>query len=443
MCPCHASSFDITGDVLSPPAPRPLDIFPVRIENDIVKVDTRKADQDGRALSRHRWCARDEQSLDRWKLIGVTATAVIVLSVPAWVIRQGGAESPAQMVEAGATFVGREVCRPCHEAAFTSWQGSDHDLAMDVATVETVLGDFDDAVFTSKGVTSSFFQRDGKFFVNTEGPDGELADFEITHTFGHEPLQQYLVPFPGGRLQCLSIAWDTDRGEWFDLYPDTEIPPDDWLHWTRAGQNWNGMCAECHSTNLLKNLRSRHRTPTTRRGRRSTSAARPATDRARAHVAWAEIQPMARPELADYGLVVRTGDITSREQVELCAPCHSRRSELGDYDHSTTALLDSHLPSRRSTRVSTTPTARSSTRSTSGARSSRCKMYANDVRCTRLPRRAQHEAAFRGQRALPAVPPGRRLRHRRAPLPQEGPRGPARPTARCASSATCPSSPTW
>ena len=42
VCPCHASSFDITGDVLSPPAPRPLDIFPVRIENAIVKVDISK-----------------------------------------------------------------------------------------------------------------------------------------------------------------------------------------------------------------------------------------------------------------------------------------------------------------------------------------------------------------------------------------------------------------
>jgi len=38
-CPCHASVFDLRGDVLSPPAPRPLDIFPVRIENGIVKVD--------------------------------------------------------------------------------------------------------------------------------------------------------------------------------------------------------------------------------------------------------------------------------------------------------------------------------------------------------------------------------------------------------------------
>ena len=40
-CPCHASVFDVRGDVLSPPAPRPLDLFPVRIENGIVKVDTR------------------------------------------------------------------------------------------------------------------------------------------------------------------------------------------------------------------------------------------------------------------------------------------------------------------------------------------------------------------------------------------------------------------
>ena len=40
VCPCHSSSFDITGEVLSPPAPRALDLHPVRIENGIVKVDT-------------------------------------------------------------------------------------------------------------------------------------------------------------------------------------------------------------------------------------------------------------------------------------------------------------------------------------------------------------------------------------------------------------------
>ena len=52
----------------------------------------------------------------------------------------------------------------------------------------------------------------------------------------------------------MPIAWDTERGRWFTLNPDTVVAPDDWLHWTRNGQNWNGMCAECHSTNLQKNF---------------------------------------------------------------------------------------------------------------------------------------------------------------------------------------------
>ena len=318
--------------------------------------------------------------LHRWKVLGVAATAVIVLSVPVWVIRQGGAETTGQAVEARATFVGREVCRPCHEAAFTSWQGSDHDLAMDMATAETVRGDFDNAVFTSKGMTSSFFMRGGKFFVNTEGPDGELADFEITHTFGHEPLQQYLVPFPGGRLQCLSIAWDADLEEWFDLNPDTVIPPDDWLHWTRAAQNWNGMCAECHSTNLLKNFDAASNTYDTTWSEIDVSCEAchgPGSD----HVAWADIQPMARPDLPDYGLVVRTGGITSQEQVELCAPCHSRRSELGDWDHSTTALLDSHLPSVLDEGLYHADGQILDEVYVWGS-FTQSKMYANDVRCT-------------------------------------------------------------
>ena len=42
ICPCHSSEFDINGEVISPPAPRALDIYEITIENDIVKVDTGK-----------------------------------------------------------------------------------------------------------------------------------------------------------------------------------------------------------------------------------------------------------------------------------------------------------------------------------------------------------------------------------------------------------------
>jgi len=188
------------------------------------------------------------------------------------------------------------------------------------------------------------------------------------------------VPFPGGRLQCLSIAWDADLGEWFDLNPETDIPPDDWLHWTRAAQTWNGMCAECHSTNLLKNFDAASNTYDTTWSEIDVSCEAchgPGSE----HVAWADIQPMARPDLPDYGLVVRTGGITSREQVELCAPCHSRRSELGDWDHSTTALLDSHLPSVLDEGLYHADGQILDEVYVWGS-FTQSKMYANDVRCT-------------------------------------------------------------
>jgi len=42
ICPCHSSAFDIAGRVISPPAPRALDLFEIVIENNVVKIDTRK-----------------------------------------------------------------------------------------------------------------------------------------------------------------------------------------------------------------------------------------------------------------------------------------------------------------------------------------------------------------------------------------------------------------
>ena len=102
-------------------------------------------------------------------------------------------------------------------------------------------------------------RRDGKFFVNTDGPDGKLADYEIKYAFGVRPLQQYLIELPGGRMQALGIAWDSrpkaQGGQrWFHLYPGQNIKAGDPLHWTGIEQNWNFQCAECHSTNLRKNF---------------------------------------------------------------------------------------------------------------------------------------------------------------------------------------------
>ena len=90
--------------------------------------------------------------------------------------------------------------------------------------------------------------------METENQQGNMEVFEIAYTFGWEPLQQYLVRFPDGRMQVLPTCWDVEKKEWYHLYPDERIAPDDPLFWTRSIQNWDHMCADCHSTNLHKNL---------------------------------------------------------------------------------------------------------------------------------------------------------------------------------------------
>ena len=280
-------------------------------------------------------------SLRRWELLGLAALAVIVVTIPASLALRRG-RGPA--VATAPAFVGSAACVDCHREQFTSWRGSDHDLAMDVAADSTVLGDFDDAVVVHEGVTSRFYRRDGRFLVETEGPDGALAEFEITHVFGHDPLQQYLIPFPGGRLQTLNLAWDRIDKRWFGMYPGQRIPAGDWLHWTRGGQNWNGMCAECHSTDLQKGydpVSDSYATTWSDIDVGCEACHGPGSG----HVAWAGIPPMARPEAPNGALAVATADLDGPRLVELCAPCHSRRAELGDYDHTGGNLLDHMLPS--------------------------------------------------------------------------------------------------
>ena len=286
--------------------------------------------------------------MTHWKITGFAATIVIVLSIPLYLVKvhyfgSGGGElAPTQV----ATFVGRTSCQECHKKEYDLWQDSDHDKAMDIATQETVLGDFDNAEFEHDGIVSRFYRKGDKFYVHTTGPEGEMGDFEIAYVFGVTPLQQYLVPFEGGRLQCLPIAWDTGKKKWYHLfpmvYPGENIGPDNWLYWTNAAQNWNGMCAECHSTRLQKKIDPKTGTYKTSWFEIDVSC-EACHGPGSLHVEWANLSEMARAE-DNNGLVAPTNVLDNRTQVELCAPCHARRSALGDNDHTGKALLDQMIP---------------------------------------------------------------------------------------------------
>jgi predicted CxxxxCH...CXXCH cytochrome family protein len=157
-----------------------------------------------------------------------------------------------------ADYAGSARCAECHAAQHAAWTTSDHGLAMLPAAAGKVLGDFDDVRVTFHGIETHLFQDGERLRVTTAGADGKPASYTIAYSFGHYPLQQYLVDIGDGRLQALNIAWDSRARHaggqrWFHLRDDEKIDSQSPFFWTRHLQNANSRCIECHSTGFAKN----------------------------------------------------------------------------------------------------------------------------------------------------------------------------------------------
>jgi Flp pilus assembly protein TadD len=253
-----------------------------------------------------------------------------------------GDDAPAASARSIAPhYVGSAACRDCHSEQHAEWAGSHHELAMQPATAETVTGDFSGTSFDYAGTRYEFFTRGDKYLVRADDENGEIQEFEISHTFGTVPLQQYLVPFPDGRMQALGVAWDTRPAEeggqrWFHLYPDEAVTHTDELHWTGRNQNWNYMCADCHSTDVRKNYDATAHTYATQWDE-VTVGCEACHGPASAHVANA-----ARGDYRESGLQATLD--TPFRQVDTCARCHARRGILAEGFAAGDAFLDFYRP---------------------------------------------------------------------------------------------------
>lgn len=250
-------------------------------------------------------------------------------------------DAPVKLTD--SDYAGTQTCASCHTQEYGLWKNSDHDLAMMEADTASVKGDFN-TTFNSQGVTSRFFKKGNKFFVNTQGPDSAYHDYEVAFTFGITPLQQYLVKFPGGRLQCLRTAWDTQKNRWFDLYPDMKIQPDEWLHWSRGGLNWNTMCADCHSTNLHKNFNEQTNSFNT------TFSIMDVSCEACHGPGKKHVELVSDPDFdsAEYNPAASHLYQTTRQmphdQVDQCARCHARRVQYTEAYNHEGKFMDHYVP---------------------------------------------------------------------------------------------------
>lgn len=247
-------------------------------------------------------------------------------------------------------YVGTEQCIDCHKEQYNSWKGSDHDMSMRHASPESVLGNFDNQTVMFEGKENKFFKKGDEYWVNIEGPDGQFHDYRIKYTFAYKPLQQYMVEFDDGRVQLIPFAWGAKekaagKEKWFHLYPDYEHYED--YFWTNTGQNWNYMCADCHSTNVKKNYDLESNTYNTTFSEINAgceSCHGPAEN----HMQWSKTKDKSVPlagfdrditkQVSNWVLKEGASTLTPEsvdhtQQTLVCAQCHSRRTQISEDNH--------------------------------------------------------------------------------------------------------------
>ncbi len=261
-----------------------------------------------------------------------------------------GSNNPAADPGRVTEYASAGACAACHPRETRQWRGSHHRQSMQPADATTVLGAFDNGTFVQHGRVTRFFRRADAYFVETDGPGDRRGVFPVRYTFGVQPLQQYLLELPDSRLQALGIAWDSRPAgvggqRWFHVYGDTRIDAGDVLHWTRLGQNWDSMCADCHSTGLVKRFDT-----ATRRFATTWAEDNVACEACHGpgapHVAWV-VAGGADGDGSTHDPIVRFDERqgvrwieqpngnrrrnrprTSQVEINTCAACHARRSRI-------------------------------------------------------------------------------------------------------------------
>ncbi|MCX7175352.1 MAG: tetratricopeptide repeat protein [Proteobacteria bacterium] len=259
---------------------------------------------------------------------GLVSAILLYMAVSAMAAPPHQASDPASISDSR--------CGSCHADADRAWRSSHHARAMQPATTQTVLGDFAGRQVADGGETVFLYRAKGAFYARARGADSSLRSYRILYTFGIDPLQQYLVAAPNGRLQSLTVAWDVRQRRWFSLADGNTAAFDAAMHWSGRYYNWNLMCAECHSSGVLKHYDAKTDSYST------TWTALQVGCQACHGPGRAHAEAARRGRLLPMPVDFHRGEKSN--EIDQCARCHAVRSRITRADEAGTPLLDHFRP---------------------------------------------------------------------------------------------------
>ncbi|WP_299660503.1 multiheme c-type cytochrome [uncultured Ruegeria sp.] len=225
-------------------------------------------------------------------------------------------------------YVGSEACSDCHQEQTEAWQNSHHALAWTEVADGHVQADFNGSSFSHDGMSVSFADQNGILSATVTEKDGATTDYPVHSVVGIAPLQQYLFETEPGRLQSFDVVWDTEKGRWYHLYPEQDLPPNDGLHWTGPYKNWNARCAECHATGYVKNYDAEAKAYASTQAEIGVGC-EACHGPGSAHLEWTTGTALD-DGLGEFGFPIDWGRGQTEAEIQQCAGCHSRREALED-----------------------------------------------------------------------------------------------------------------
>lgn len=236
-----------------------------------------------------------------------------------------------------------QACAACHPKEVEAWQGSQHAHANRLVSLEQDGPAFNPPRTLRHGsFTTQLSQQEDRLVVREAGPDGKTSVYQPEAVIGITPLRQYLVPFPGGRLQTMAVSFDPRSNEWFNAFGDDNRLAHEWGFWKNRSMNWNSQCAFCHMTEFRKNYDPQSDTYASTWKAMGIACAqchvsvRPATTTQ----CPVSVSPSSSPPKPDTRNLL--------PHLDNCASCHSRREQMTDtytpgdpyHDHFRITLAD-------------------------------------------------------------------------------------------------------